>query len=189
MGQPPLGDYWAEGQWRNRYLEGGVGALADLPRPDRKSDADEAAIVVRTLEASPEHLGVTHCCRLLAREMGVSNVTIAKVWREWVGAAAVADRDVQVQHRPRTRCRQGRCAGRGCPGNGPPEVVPEGDVCGAGRWEQYAVITGFRRHGMGTREGVGQSDPSPPKIASFDFQEVSEATSLTHDSTCGRKAS
>src|SRR5512142_988736 len=70
--------------WRNRYLEGGVDALADLPRPGRKSDTDEAAIVVRTLEEPPERLGVTHwSSRLLAREMGVSDVTIAKVWRKW----------------------------------------------------------------------------------------------------------
>ena len=70
--------------WRNRYLEGGVDALADLPRPGRKSDTDEAAIVVRTLEPPPERLGVTHrSSRLLAREMGVSNFTIAKVWRKW----------------------------------------------------------------------------------------------------------
>src|SRR5512135_2680050 len=60
--------------WRNRYLEGGVDALADLPRPGRKSD---------TVEEPPERLGVTHwSSRLLAREMGVSNVTIAKVWRK-----------------------------------------------------------------------------------------------------------
>src|SRR5512143_965715 len=70
--------------WRNRYLDGGVDALADLPRPGRKSDTDEAAIVVRRLEAPLEQLGVTHwSSRLLAREMGVSNVTIAKVWRKW----------------------------------------------------------------------------------------------------------
>src|SRR5512135_2963558 len=70
--------------WRNRYLEGGLDALADLPRPGRKSDTGEAAIVIRTLEAPPEQLGVTHwSSRLLAREMDVSNVTIAKVWRKY----------------------------------------------------------------------------------------------------------
>ena len=79
--------------WRNRYLDGGVDGLTDLPRPGRKSDTDEAAIVIRTLEPPPEQLGVTHwSSRLLAREMGVSNVTIAKVCK-W-GLAAVADRDV-----------------------------------------------------------------------------------------------
>jgi len=70
--------------WRNRYLDGGMDGLTDLPRPGRKSDTDEAAIVIRTLEPPPEHLGVTHwSSRLLAREMGVSNVTVAKVWRKW----------------------------------------------------------------------------------------------------------
>src|SRR5512135_834630 len=70
--------------WRDRYRDGGVEALADLPRPGRPSDTDEAAIVVHTLEAPPERLAGTHwSSRLLAREMGVSNVTIAKVWRKW----------------------------------------------------------------------------------------------------------
>ena len=70
--------------WRTRYLDGGVDGLTDLPRPGRKSDTDEAAIVIRTLEPPPEQLGVTHwSSRLLAREMGVSNVTVAKVWRKW----------------------------------------------------------------------------------------------------------
>ena len=56
--------------WRNRYRDGGVAALADLPRPGRPSDIDEAAIVVRTLEAPPERLAVTHWSSRLAREMG-----------------------------------------------------------------------------------------------------------------------
>ena len=45
---------------------------------------DEAQIVVATLEKPPERLGVTHwSSRLLAAELGLSNVTIAKVWRKW----------------------------------------------------------------------------------------------------------
>lgn len=70
--------------WRGRYQDGGLDALADLPRPGRPSDTDEAGIIARTLEAPPETLGVTHwSSRLLAREKGVSNVTVAKVWRKY----------------------------------------------------------------------------------------------------------
>ena len=59
-------------------------ALVGLPRPGRRSDTDEAGIIARTLEVPPESLGVTHwSSRLLAREMDVSNVTIAKVWRKY----------------------------------------------------------------------------------------------------------
>ena len=70
--------------WRDRYQQGGVDALVDLPRPGRRSDTDEAGIIARTLEAPPDSLGVTHwSSRLLARGMGVSNVTVAKVWRKY----------------------------------------------------------------------------------------------------------
>src|SRR5512135_520701 len=70
--------------WRERYRQGGVDALVDQPRPGRRSDTDEAGIIARTLDAPPDSLGVTHwSSRLLAREMDVSNVTIAKVWRKY----------------------------------------------------------------------------------------------------------
>jgi hypothetical protein len=42
------------------------------------------AIVLATLELPPARLGVTHwSSRLLAAELGVSNVKVADVWREW----------------------------------------------------------------------------------------------------------
>jgi hypothetical protein len=42
------------------------------------------AIVLRALEPPPEHLGVTRwSSRLLGAELGLSNVKVAKVWREW----------------------------------------------------------------------------------------------------------
>jgi transposase len=70
--------------WRDRYATGGLAALADQPRSGRPRQVDEADIVVRTLEPPPERLGVTHwSSRLLARELGVSNVTVARVWRHW----------------------------------------------------------------------------------------------------------
>ncbi len=69
--------------WRDRYAAGGVAALADLPRSGRPRQVDEAEIVVRTLEP-PEKLGVTHwSSRLLGKALGISNVTVAKVWRDW----------------------------------------------------------------------------------------------------------
>jgi len=70
--------------WRNRYEAGGVAALGDLPRPGRPIKVDEAAIVVATVTAPPEQLGVTHwSARLLADHLGVSFATIARVWRKW----------------------------------------------------------------------------------------------------------
>jgi hypothetical protein len=41
------------------------------------------AVVLATLEPPPQRLGVTHwSSRLLATELGLSNVKVAKVWRE-----------------------------------------------------------------------------------------------------------
>jgi transposase len=70
--------------WRERYLEGGTAALDDRPRPGRAKQIDEAAVVVATLEAPPERLGVTHwSSRLLGRELGLGHATIARVWTKW----------------------------------------------------------------------------------------------------------
>lgn len=70
--------------WKRRYVAEGVDGLVDRPKPGRPSDTDEVAVVLATLEAPPEHLGVTHwSSRLLGAELGLSNVTIAKVWKKW----------------------------------------------------------------------------------------------------------
>jgi transposase len=61
-----------------------VSGLDDRPKPGRPQVIDEAQIVVTTLEAPPARLGVTHwSSRLLAAELGLSHVTIIKVWKKW----------------------------------------------------------------------------------------------------------
>jgi transposase len=70
--------------WKKRYAAEGVGGLGDRPRAGRPRTADDVAVVLATLEPPPERLGVTHwSSRLLARELGVSNVKVADVWREY----------------------------------------------------------------------------------------------------------
>ncbi len=70
--------------WKKRYAAEGVAGLEDRPKPGRPQQIDEVAIVLRTLEPPPDRLGVTHwSSRLLGTEMGLSNVTIAKVWKKW----------------------------------------------------------------------------------------------------------
>jgi transposase len=70
--------------WRNRYAEGGLGALEDQPRSGRPKRIDPLEIVIRTLEPPPARLGVTHwSSRLLAAEMGISNATVATVWQDY----------------------------------------------------------------------------------------------------------
>jgi transposase len=74
-------------QWRQRYESDGVEALADRPRSGRPREIDDEMrldIVARTLAGPPKRSGVTHwSTRLLAHEAGVSNFTIAIIWREF----------------------------------------------------------------------------------------------------------
>ena len=66
--------------WKKRYAAEGIGGLQDRPKPGRARWTDDVAIVLATLE----RLGVTHwSSRLLAAELGISNVKVADVWREW----------------------------------------------------------------------------------------------------------
>jgi len=57
--------------WRNRYAHAGVAGLGDLALSGRPTVIDDRQVVVETLAAPPEHLGVTHwSARLLAEELG-----------------------------------------------------------------------------------------------------------------------
>ena len=70
--------------WKRRYAAEGVGGLDDRPKPGRPRTTDDVAVVLRTLEPPPGRLGVTHwSSRLLAAELGLSNVKVADVWREY----------------------------------------------------------------------------------------------------------
>jgi transposase len=68
--------------WKKRYAVEGLGGLQDRRKPGRPRRTDDAAIVLATLEPPPERLGVKHwSSRLLASELGMSNVRVAETWR------------------------------------------------------------------------------------------------------------
>jgi transposase len=70
--------------WRQRYVEGGMSALDDADRSGRPRVHDDVAVVVATLEAPPEELGVTHwSSRLLGDHLDISFATVARIWRKW----------------------------------------------------------------------------------------------------------
>jgi transposase len=73
--------------WRDRYEQGGIGALEDEPRPGRPPQIDEADVVVATLAdvgRPPGRLGITHwSARFLAAELGISFASVARIWRKW----------------------------------------------------------------------------------------------------------
>src|SRR5690242_4713713 len=70
--------------WKKRYAAEGIAGLEDRPKPGRPAQVDEVAVVLATLEPPPPRLGVTHwSSRLLAAELGISNVWVARIWRKW----------------------------------------------------------------------------------------------------------
>ena len=73
--------------WRNRYEQGGIRALDDVPRSGRPPEIDEVDVVAATLAGDgrpPERLGITHwSARFLAAELGISFASVARIWRKW----------------------------------------------------------------------------------------------------------
>jgi transposase len=72
---------------RRRYVRRGLGGLPNRPRPGRPQTVRRwrrAEILSVTLNRPPPRLGITHwSTRLLARELGVSRDTVARIWREY----------------------------------------------------------------------------------------------------------
>ena len=70
--------------WKKRHAAEGAGGLQDRPKPGKPRVTDDVAVVLATLEPPPQRLGVTNwSSRLLAAQLGLSNVKVAKVWREY----------------------------------------------------------------------------------------------------------
>jgi transposase len=73
-------------RWRARYAAKGLVGLDDQPRSGRPRTVRRdrrAEIVALTQETPPERLGITHwSTRILARQLGVSRMTVARVWAE-----------------------------------------------------------------------------------------------------------
>ncbi|MFB7552892.1 IS630 family transposase [Streptomyces sp. NPDC056154] len=73
----------AVGRWRKRFVEHRIAGLGDMPRsggPRTVTDEQVAAVVQRTLESTPKD--ATHwSTRAMAREMGLSQSTVSRIWR------------------------------------------------------------------------------------------------------------
>ena len=70
-------------RWKRRVVDGGLASLGDLPRSGRPDPLDpriEAKILAKTQESPPAPL--THwTTRRMAKLVGVSHVTVHRVWR------------------------------------------------------------------------------------------------------------
>jgi transposase len=70
--------------WRARYDERGLPGLDDAQRSGRPRSIDHRDVVAATLKPPPKKLGVTHwSSRLLAKQLGIDNTTVARAWREY----------------------------------------------------------------------------------------------------------
>jgi transposase len=71
------------GKWRERFIEGGIEALVDEPRPGapRKiTDAKVEEVVTQTLESTPR--GQTHWSRRsMAKQSGLSADSVGRIWK------------------------------------------------------------------------------------------------------------
>lgn len=71
------------GKWRQRFLQGGLGALGDAPRsgqPRKLTAAKVEAVITRTLETRPKN--ATHwSTRTMAAASGLNQNAIVRIWR------------------------------------------------------------------------------------------------------------
>jgi len=71
------------GKWRQRFLDGRLGALGDAPRsgqPRKLTDAKVEAVITRTLETRPAQ--ATHwSTRTMAEASGLNQNAIVRIWR------------------------------------------------------------------------------------------------------------
>ncbi|CAN5179829.1 IS630-like element ISMsm5 family transposase [soil metagenome] len=71
-------------KWRARYVEAGIGGLADAARSGRPKRVDHERVITATLRPPPKKYAITHwSSRLLADHLGIGNATVARAWREY----------------------------------------------------------------------------------------------------------
>ncbi len=71
------------GKWRQRFLEGRLGALGDAPRsgqPRKLTDDKVEAVITRTLETRPKN-GTHWSTRTMAEASGLNQNAIVRIWR------------------------------------------------------------------------------------------------------------
>ena len=71
-------------KWRSRFLRGRLGGLADEPRPGRPrtiTDEQVAKVITVTLRQEPPGSDTHWSTRSMAREVGMSQTAISRIWR------------------------------------------------------------------------------------------------------------
>ena len=88
--------------WRDRYAEGGLGALEDRKRSGRPPRVDEAEVVTATLNSPPAAARGDPLVEPTVRRRAGHRIRHRGPDLAQVELAALAGRDVQVLHRSRT---------------------------------------------------------------------------------------
>ncbi|MCG5218266.1 FCD domain-containing protein [Streptosporangium soli] len=72
------------GKWRDRFVEQGLEGLTDAPRPGRPRSADreEAERLINAAIEDARRGGTVPSTRSLARSLGLSQSTVARIWQE-----------------------------------------------------------------------------------------------------------
>lgn len=71
-------------KWRSRFAERRLDGLIDEPRPGPPrtvSDEQVEDVIVRTLEGAPPDGGTHWSTRQMARQVGLSQSTVSRIWR------------------------------------------------------------------------------------------------------------
>jgi DeoR/GlpR family transcriptional regulator of sugar metabolism/transposase len=71
-------------KWRSRFLRGRLGGLADEPRPGRPrtiTDEQVAKVITMTLRQEPPGSDTHWSTRSMARQAGMSQTAISRIWR------------------------------------------------------------------------------------------------------------
>ena len=68
--------------WCDRYIARGLDGLRDAPRSGRPATVNPAAVVLGTLRR-PDPPRTRWSTRSLGTELGISNVAVGNVWRDW----------------------------------------------------------------------------------------------------------
>ena len=94
-------------KWRGRFVADRLDGLLDEPRPGQPrkiTDAQVEEVIVRTLETTPRD--ATHwSTRSMAREVGLTQSAVHRIWRAF-GLAAAPSGDVEAVQGPAVH-RQG----------------------------------------------------------------------------------
>ncbi|MCW3842626.1 helix-turn-helix domain-containing protein [Micromonospora yasonensis] len=137
--------------WLRRYAEEGVPGLRDRVRPGRRPRVRDADVVLRTLTTIPS-TGGAWSSRALGVALGLSNGTVARIWRRW-GLRPTEPAAFRLPGLPDLALAGAELVGLHCGLRDRLLVLaagPTGSVCGVGTAGPTETVSGVGIAGPGT---------------------------------------